>query len=281
MIELNRIRTKGHIPAPFRDPKRAKRNAALIADFRATKMKLEGSMWSKAKRALKKESGGKCSYCEAPADATAHCDVEHFRPKAHYWWLALCYDNYLFACQICNQIYKKDNFPISAAKMPEPVFPDEITEGDLGGIASALFPDPLDFSTRRRNFEGECRDELAHLIDPYTENPELWFAWEADPVLKEVRLVPRHPGNTRCKEIVAAAEQYLGLNREELRQWRFRVYSLIDPLAETIRVDGPPISLKAKAGAALSEAMSGGAIFAGMVRYFVREVWKLPLPVPT
>ena len=42
----------------------------------------------------------------------AYGDVEHFRPKSKYWWLAYCYENYLYSCQMCNQRYKKAEFPI-------------------------------------------------------------------------------------------------------------------------------------------------------------------------
>jgi len=38
-------------------------------------------MWGPAKPQLDAEAHGKCGYCEALARATAHCDVEHIRPK--------------------------------------------------------------------------------------------------------------------------------------------------------------------------------------------------------
>ncbi len=55
----------------------------------------------------------------------AHGDVEHFRPKTAYfidddptlvypgyYWLAYDYSNLFFACQICNQTFKKNYFPV-------------------------------------------------------------------------------------------------------------------------------------------------------------------------
>ena len=77
-------------------------------------------VWSKAKAQLRLESSNKCAYCEADTAAVAHGDVEHFRPKSEYWWLAYCYDNYTFSCQICNQTYKSNLFPIVGKKLPKP-----------------------------------------------------------------------------------------------------------------------------------------------------------------
>jgi uncharacterized protein (TIGR02646 family) len=281
MIELRRIRTESHIPAIFLDPKRIKRNEKLVRDFRASQLQLKTSMWSKAKPALSKESGGKCAYCEAPANATAHCDVEHFRPKAHYWWLALCYDNYIFACQVCNQVYKSDHFPVSGARMSCPELPDAETDDNFKTLVAKLTPDPLGLAREHETFASMCRGEGSDLIDPYLEDPGKWFAWEADENLKEVRLIPRQPSDPQCKRVVGAAEQYLGLNREELRQLRFRLYQLIEVTAQIIRADSVSPSIKSTALTALSGAMAGGAMFAGMVRYFVREVWKLPVQVPS
>ena len=68
----------------------------------------------------------KCCFCEAKVTHVAYGDVEHFRPKAGYrqkpgdplerpgyYWLAYDWDNLLFACQICNQRYKRNLFPLT------------------------------------------------------------------------------------------------------------------------------------------------------------------------
>lgn len=108
MIRLSRARSAA-IPARFRGVKRQLRERALLTarrDFLASAGStfdfLTNALWKDAKAPLKAESHKKCGYCEALASVTAHCDVEHIRPKSAYWWLALCYDNYVFACQICN-----------------------------------------------------------------------------------------------------------------------------------------------------------------------------------
>lgn len=66
----------------------------------------------------------KCCYCETKSTRSNN-DVEHFRPKAAYssdfkgiskypgyFWLAYDWDNLFLACQVCNQIFKNDFFPI-------------------------------------------------------------------------------------------------------------------------------------------------------------------------
>jgi uncharacterized protein (TIGR02646 family) len=67
----------------------------------------------------------KCCYCETKS-TRSNSDVEHFRPKAAYsstfkggsnypgyFWLAYDWDNLFLACQVCNQIFKNDFFPIA------------------------------------------------------------------------------------------------------------------------------------------------------------------------
>jgi uncharacterized protein (TIGR02646 family) len=90
----------------------------------------------------------KCCYCETKSNRS-NSDVEHFRPKAAYssnfkgvsnypgyFWLAYDWDNLFLACQVCNQIFKNDFFPIE----------DENTRAQLNGFnienENALFVHP-------------------------------------------------------------------------------------------------------------------------------------------
>jgi hypothetical protein len=78
------------------------------------------------KEALIKAQHDKCFLCESKITHIAHGDVEHFRPKAGYrqnvsdklhkpgyYWLAYEWGNLFLACQICNQVFKKNLFPLS------------------------------------------------------------------------------------------------------------------------------------------------------------------------
>jgi uncharacterized protein (TIGR02646 family) len=77
------------------------------------------------KNALVKAQHGKCAFCESQVRHIAHGDVEHYRPKGGvrqngsdpleqpgYFWLAHVWANLLFACQLCNQSFKKNMFPL-------------------------------------------------------------------------------------------------------------------------------------------------------------------------
>jgi uncharacterized protein (TIGR02646 family) len=52
---------------------------------------------------------GKCCYCEAPLDANS--EVEHWRPKSRYYWLAYVWENLFLICGFCNK-KKGEAFPI-------------------------------------------------------------------------------------------------------------------------------------------------------------------------
>ncbi len=67
----------------------------------------------------------KCCFCESNITTTGYGDVEHFRPKGGwkqkegdklsetgYYWLAYDWDNLFCSCQICNQQFKKNYFPL-------------------------------------------------------------------------------------------------------------------------------------------------------------------------
>jgi HNH endonuclease len=55
----------------------------------------------------------KCCYCEKREEQSKYRDVDHYRPKAVYWWLAWTWENLLFACIDCNRDQKRDRFPLS------------------------------------------------------------------------------------------------------------------------------------------------------------------------
>ncbi len=66
--------------------------------------------WSEFKDDFIKFTGGRCSICENTVNK--YDDIEHFRPKNYYWWLAYDYKNYTIYCDLCNRTYKKIEFPL-------------------------------------------------------------------------------------------------------------------------------------------------------------------------
>jgi uncharacterized protein (TIGR02646 family) len=80
------------------------------------------------KRELIAAQHGKCCFCEAKITHISYGDVEHFRPKAGYrqhpddplgrpgyYWLAYEWPNLYLSCQMCNQRFKRNTFPLRDA----------------------------------------------------------------------------------------------------------------------------------------------------------------------
>lgn len=81
------------------------------------------------KAALRAAQHDKCAFCESKVTHTGYGDVEHFRPKGGvrqretdalgypgYYWLAYEWDNLFFSCQLCNQRFKRNCFPLRVQK---------------------------------------------------------------------------------------------------------------------------------------------------------------------
>ncbi|GAB4011160.1 hypothetical protein GCM10028808_23940 [Spirosoma migulaei] len=102
---------------------------ANAVDYDSGKSKLEmlSEIYgdSSVKQQLMLDQHDKCCFCEANITPNSYGDVEHFRPKAGftktrteklnrpgYYWLVYDWDNLFFSCQICNQRFKKNYFPL-------------------------------------------------------------------------------------------------------------------------------------------------------------------------
>lgn len=104
---------------------------------------------------------GKCAFCESKVKKIGYGDVEHFRPKAAYqrstgdglsypgyYWLAYEWANLLFSCQLCNQAFKKNLFPL------------------------------IDENTRSLDRNVGVDNELILLVHPVDDNPEEFIEFE-------------------------------------------------------------------------------------------------------
>ncbi|ODS41351.1 MAG: TIGR02646 family protein [Candidatus Altiarchaeales archaeon WOR_SM1_79] len=186
------------------------------------------------KNQLKRISYGKCCYCDSYIEDVEYGDVEHFRPKSKYWWLAYTWENLLYACEICNRVYKKASFPIKGREASSP-------GSDLDG------EDPL-------------------FINPIDEDPELYIDYDADG--EEASIVPR---NQESRERVEACIKYYGINRETLLNSRrlvlkhLKVYYALysDPKATNNQKD----IIKQQ----IRDMTDDGSEFAGMVRFYLKK----------
>lgn len=275
MIRLYRDRRSDVIPGKYHSDGRTKSNAKLI-DLKLRREKPREGFWKDSKPQLKVESYGKCAYCEAYTASVVYGDVEHYRPKSIYWWLAYCYDNYLFACAICNQQYKRAHFPVFGENWSMPEIHSDLGEDALADWAHSLTPDPLCEDALMQTFVRTSQSEGAGLINPYEVDPEPYFAWLAEPTLKEVSLIPRLD-DERHRNAVESAEKYYGLNREELRRLRWKTYEQLDTFRQVLEAPLPE-ALLTQVKSQVGKMLHASAQFAGMSRYFVRDIWALDIP---
>ena len=278
MIKLFRDRHKTAIPAGLRGVKRKDKELLLLRGKRDGTLSFDSSLWKPAKKQLKKETHNKCAYCEANTAVVAHGDVEHFRPKTIYWWLAYSYENYLFSCQICNQIYKSDNFPISGVLLPAPVFDPQADDNALSLLAGSLAPDPFQDNDGlpAAQFLQQMNLEKALLVNPYFFDPADFFKWEEDEVLKEVRLGPLD-NTPEAISVAQAAIDFLGINREELCNLRWKEYEKAKIFKDVLIDGNVSTALLQDIKHAIKDMMADDASFAGMIRYYVNKVWGLDL----
>lgn len=272
MIALTRIRTETAIKSKYRGTEKASKDVELMLARRdqlngvIPKIEFDSSFWTLAKKQLKKESKGKCAYCDANAEVVAHGDVEHYRPKSIYWWLAYTYDNYLYACQICNQTFKSDNFPAAPNLFPGPVVVGGSTDIQIQQLAGNISPDPIDILQHYtlQQFIDQHTAEDAHLINPYFDDPTTYFAYKSDDVTEEVKIIPALP---QFEKNVKAAEDFYGINRPELKSIRYSVFSKFRAfkMAFTALPVGP---VKSEVKKQIKDMLSDKYLFAGMNKYF-------------
>ncbi|GFE66986.1 hypothetical protein [Litoreibacter roseus] len=226
MIKLERVRTKTAIPSAFRG--RTPRNR-LVAMLKHARSQLKAgkpirhdieSKWSNTKDQLLIETHNKCAYCESDITTVSYGDVEHYRPKSIYWWLAYVYDNYLASCAICNQRFKGAKFEFLGPAIPPPTVLATSTDEELEELAAVLIPDPLD-EDAVVVFEELHRAESPLIPNPYIDDPEPIFAWEVFEGAREVEVIPNNafPNSDR---IVDACERIYGINRPQLKRRRYK-----------------------------------------------------------
>jgi len=288
MIRIFRRYDAKSVPAGFRGAGRIAKQRLILDPLRAgakpEDLVWDSKKWTSAKPALKRETSGKCAYCEAPAGGrskndeekgglVAHCDVEHFRPKAIYWWLAHNFENYVYSCQICNQSFKSDLFPADNPLAAPITVTGGETDSELDGFADLMAPDPLS-TKQRETWEKLILAEDAHLPDPLHEDPARLFKYVAEQTLGEVSMVPS-ASSGRDQVRAASTIKVLGLNREELRFARYDVYRTVQVLKDVLADSGIAPKTRDMVTGELSRLMLSDKPFAGMVRHFVTDVWKL------
>ena len=105
-------------PADFEQQMQPHREAIEV---QGAKPKFEGrEVWKRHKKDFAEAQHDKCAYCETNAQAGQWGDIEHFRPKSRYPWLAYSWENWLLSCLICNRSFKQADFPVEEELPLEP-----------------------------------------------------------------------------------------------------------------------------------------------------------------
>lgn len=273
MIPLERVRNTTTVHKNFTGPKRLEKALELLKTERDIQSGALGkhdwqsksAYWKPAKDQLFAETHDKCAYCETPTAVVDYGDVEHFRPKSKYWWLAYCYDNYLVSCAVCNQAFKSDKFPVSGPLWTGLQVDADLSDEDLEHLAADLFPDGLDLVAVEELIQSH-HAEQADLVNPYYEDPSDYFAYQALKGLGEVRVVPK--GGDRSEQRVGAAIAVYGINRLELCQARFKVFDAFRALWEAAERDDVPDDIRDLCREQVQAMVSDDAPYAGMLRFY-------------
>lgn len=284
MIKLNRIRTHPPIHENFFGAKRVEANLKLLKQKRDGELDKKGGkkwnsgFWKESKKQLLIEANNKCAYCETPTRVVAYGDVEHFRPKSIYWWLAYSYENYLPSCGACNQEYKKDFFELEdkTKQLTGIKLNENLTDADLELLAPTLTVDPVDDNQGKKMSDSfrEQKREKALLINPYFDDPEKYFAYLPILETREVVIIPKKPS---YEKMVKACENLFGLNRKELIDFRFQWYLLYVTIRFTLADGGISAQTKVMNESRLKELRADDSAYAGMIRYFdTKDVGELP-----
>ena len=198
------------------------------------------------KAALRTLQRDKCAFCESKITHIGFGDVEHFRPKGGfrqkdtdplqypgYYWLAYQWDNLFLSCQLCNQRFKRERFPVRVQKR------------------------------RARSHKADLSKEDSLLIYP-ANAPELYLTFSGEMAVPVKR-------NTRGRvtiEVMGLNRPELVERRLERRRV---LLTARDARDELLRRTPPPIPAKAQAvlnalEAILRNAVADEAEYAAMAR---------------
>lgn len=131
----------------------------------------------------------KCAYCE---DHDVQLQVEHYRPKSIYYWLAYSWDNLLYSCSKCNG-YKGTHFEIVGKRVTCPKASDDLKEINT-------------WSSRKFD-----QQELPLLLNPERDELDNVFSFDREGVI--------YGNNERSKYTIETCK----LDRKELNDERKKI----------------------------------------------------------
>jgi uncharacterized protein (TIGR02646 family) len=203
------------------------------------------AIWKHVRPLLRALFHGKCAYCESSVDVSGYGDVEMFRPKKLYPTLAYEWRNMLYACAVCNQRYKKDQFPLTGEK-----------------AQTFQIRGPAEPNAHLLDLSGE----RPLLLNPYDDLPHEHLVFTVDAKAQAVQVAGLTDRGSATIDI-------LGLNRPELLKARFETWTRVLTLLDIIETGKGESSLTLS-NATITEVMksvSSSAVYAGAIRQLCRS----------
>ena len=230
MIPLTRIRNRSKITNALKGKYlRKKINALLLHRIAFENGEIEtftvASKWKTAKKLLLEEANAKCVYCECEIPSNQHGDVEHYRPKSIYWWLAYTIDNYLLSCEVCNQ-RKSNVFETRNEKVILQTLPDANNETEINSFLDnyAIHPSDVLLDNPFVGLHFLKQKENPKLPNVYIDSVEKLFIWQNDAILQEVEILANENLAEEDKQNAQYTIKLLDLNRVPLKRKRYIEY---------------------------------------------------------
>lgn len=187
------------------------------------------------KDALATVQHGKCCFCESKVQHISYGDVEHFRPKAGwsqdeaddlhkpgYFWLAYAWSNLFLCCQLCNQRFKRNLFPlVDPSQRADPTIRDISAEQPV--MLNPSIDDPEEHIGFRDEIAYGKTDRGEHTIDLLGLNREAMVEHRREALARVQRILELliHFGQdlhgpevaTALDSFCAPTEQYASMMR--------------------------------------------------------------------
>lgn len=208
---------------------------------------------------LEKLFFGKCAYCEQPLSEL--WDVEHYRPKSRvaerkrdhpgYYWLGYSWDNMYPSCINCNR-RRKD----------KPLW-DDLRELPADGKYDQF---PLsDESTRAMSHNDDISKESILLIDPCSDNPELFLKYDPK---GQILALDDNPRGTESISVYNLRRRRLRIRRRKIMKKTVTILKIIEGVQ---RSGSGNADVQCQLKVLLQEMISDRDEHAGVARFVVKN----------
>jgi uncharacterized protein (TIGR02646 family) len=186
--------------------------------------------------------GRSCAYCDRELPGNDRGDVEHFRPKSIYWWLAYKFENYLLACSVCNSAYKGEKFPLLTRKAYDYWHRDKLAKerraliDPVTDLTDGWFGIDFMADWKKKGFPITIKPKIGRTETKRCQQTVDFFRLNLDSELRAARQITLH----LALKLIEEANQGNTTSEAELRQRavRFRPHSFA--VREAIKLKGKP-----------------------------------------